>query len=125
MTHFPPTDREDLVAIWLWSGMKGVFSHETALVLHQLCDSLPSNIQVTFPDINVEERRWYGCVPMTAPARLIRDCRAAHVDPLIIDQAVEEGLERGVPTQPLGTGRWLTAEGPFVRGRHQSVNTVG
>lgn len=115
MTHFPPTDHEDLVAIWLWSEMKGVFSHETALVLHQLSDSLPSSIHMTFPrswgkrrlrypesvdpvfdDIDAEERRWYGCFPVTTPARTIKDCRAAHVDPLIIAQAVEEGLGRGL-----------------------------
>jgi predicted transcriptional regulator of viral defense system len=115
MTHFPPTDHEDLIAIWLWSEMKGVFSHETALVLHQLSDSLPSSIHVTFPrswkkrrlrypdsvapvfdDVDSEERRWYGCVPVTTPSRTIKDCRAAHVDPLIIEQAVEEGLARGL-----------------------------
>jgi len=115
MTHFPPTDHEDLIAIWLWSEMKGVFSHETALVLHQLSDSLPSSIYVTFPsnwkkrrlrypdslvpvfdEIGADERRWYGCVPVTTPARTIRDCRVAHVDPLLIDQAVDEGLQRGL-----------------------------
>lgn len=56
----------------------------------------PDSVAPVFDDIDLEERRWYGCVPVTTPARTIKDCRAAHVDPLIIDQAVEEGLERGL-----------------------------
>ena len=31
VVHYPPSDHEDLVVVWLWSGQAGVFSHETAL----------------------------------------------------------------------------------------------
>ena len=42
LVHYPPGDNEDLVPLWLWSEQKGAFSHETALMLHDLSDALPS-----------------------------------------------------------------------------------
>lgn len=115
LTHFPPTEHEDLIAIWLWSTREGVFSHETALVLHQLSDSLPAEVHLTLPlswekrrlryphsvrpifdDVGPDARRWHGCIPVTSPARTITDCRSVHVDPSLIDQAIEEGLKRGL-----------------------------
>lgn len=38
LVHFPAGDHEDLVTVWLWSDRAGVFSHETALALHQLSE---------------------------------------------------------------------------------------
>ena len=49
LVHFPPGDHEDLVVVWLWSDRVGVFSHETALALHQLSDALPSKAHLTLP----------------------------------------------------------------------------
>jgi len=43
LEHFPAGEHEDLVALWLWTDRAGVFSHETALALHGLSDTLPSN----------------------------------------------------------------------------------
>ncbi len=40
LVHFPPGEHEDLAAVWLWSNRAGVFSHETALSLHELSDGL-------------------------------------------------------------------------------------
>jgi predicted transcriptional regulator of viral defense system len=37
------------VPIWLWSERVGVFSHETALGLHELSDVLPARIHLTLP----------------------------------------------------------------------------
>src|ERR1043166_4989525 len=42
LVHFPPGEHEDLVVVWLWSDRQGVFSHQTALGLHELSDILPS-----------------------------------------------------------------------------------
>jgi predicted transcriptional regulator of viral defense system len=36
LVHFPPGEHDDLAAVWLWSNRAGVFSHETALSLHEL-----------------------------------------------------------------------------------------
>ena len=50
LRHFPSTfEHEDLVPVWLWTDQVGVFSHETALALHQLSDALPSKHHVTVP----------------------------------------------------------------------------
>jgi hypothetical protein len=43
LAQFPPSDHEDLVPLWLWAQKLGVFSHETALFLHDLSDVLPAN----------------------------------------------------------------------------------
>lgn len=48
-THFPAGDDEDLVVLWLWSDREGVFSHETALVRHELSDLLPHEAEMTVP----------------------------------------------------------------------------
>jgi predicted transcriptional regulator of viral defense system len=115
MVHFPPSDREDLVALWLWSGREGVFSHETALAIHQLSDTMPANIHMTFPlswgerrmrypqsvvpsfsAVSQADRSWVGPVPATSPLRTIKDCRAAHVEPDLVDQAIAEAVERGL-----------------------------
>jgi hypothetical protein len=34
---------------WFWSGQKGVFSHETALMLHDLSGVLPHEKHMTVP----------------------------------------------------------------------------
>src|SRR5205807_8108959 len=49
LKHFPPGQQEDLVALWLWSNRAGVFSHETALMLHELSDVLPARAHLTVP----------------------------------------------------------------------------
>ena len=115
LVHFPSGEDEDLVVCWLWSHREGVFSHETALVRHELSDLLPHEVEMTVPaawsrrrlrvpeglrlhfaDIGPEDRSWHGAIPITAPARTVRDCAAAGVSPEFIGQAVEEGLARGL-----------------------------
>ena len=43
------SEHEDLTTIWLWSEQKGVVSHETALMLHNLSDVLPRKTHLTLP----------------------------------------------------------------------------
>lgn len=115
VAHFPPSEHEDLVVVWLWSEQQGVFSHETALALHQLSDALPHVKHLTVPD-SWQRRRlrvpnatelayadlvaadwgWVGPVPVTTPLRTVVDCASAHVDPQLVEQAVGDGLERGL-----------------------------
>src|SRR5882762_1274916 len=56
---FPRGENEDLISVWLWSKNEGVFSHETALFLHQLSDALPTRAHLTLPRAwaRSEERR--------------------------------------------------------------------
>jgi len=117
LVYFPPGDHEDLVVIWLWSQRRGVFSHETALALHQLSDVLPAKVQLTLPaawkssrsqpppgvvrhffDLPAADRAWAGAVQVTTPARTVIDCARAAVPPLIVKQAVDQGIHRGLFT---------------------------
>ncbi len=51
---FPEPDRSDLILWWLWSRDRsdrptGVYSHQTALSLHELTDVNPSRLDLTVP----------------------------------------------------------------------------
>src|SRR3954470_1519163 len=115
LKHFPPGQQEDLVAIWLWSEHVGVFSHETALLLHDLSDVLPARAHLTVPaawrdrrlrvpegvalhyaDVRKTERVWFGVVPVTSVPRTLSDCAADHLSPDLLSAAVDQALTRGV-----------------------------
>ncbi len=116
ITRFPPSEHEDLVVLWLWSDQEAVFSHETALNLHELSDALPARVHLTLPtatsrrkkipdgvvahfaDINAPERQWFGPVPITRPARTVLDVAAAHGDAALVAQAIDQGIRRGLFT---------------------------
>ena len=118
LIHFPPSDHEDLVPLWLWTEQEGVFSHETALFLHDLSDVLPAKWHVTVPtswasrrlrlprglvlhvaDLNDEDLGWSGPVPVTEPLRTVVDCHANQAAPDLVEQAIEQGVRRGLFTR--------------------------
>ena len=113
--QFPHSEHEDLMALWLWSGHNGVFSHITALSLLQLSDALPKGIHMTLPslwqkrrmkypqgvtvhfsDLQKEERTWFDGVPITTVSRTLSDCQQAHLDDDLLEQAYREARERGL-----------------------------
>ncbi len=117
VVHFPASDREDLVVLWLWSQHEGVFSHETALALHDLSDALPNRAHLTLPaswrrrrlrvpagvvlhfaDVRDRERSGFGAVPVTSPLRTIEDCIAASVSPGLLVQSIRQARRRGLIT---------------------------
>ena len=54
LARFPEPERSDLVLWWLWSRDRsdrptGIFSHQTALSLHDLTDVNPSRLDLTVP----------------------------------------------------------------------------
>lgn len=54
LNRFPETDAGHLVPWWLWSRGRdevpqGVYSHETALALHDLADANPAKLHMTVP----------------------------------------------------------------------------
>lgn len=117
LVHFPASDHEDLVVLWLWSEQSGVFSHETALALHDLSDVLPGKVHLTLPaswhrrrlrapaglvlhfaDVGDDDRASFSAVPMTAPLRTIRDCIEANVAPSLVRQAILQARRRGLIT---------------------------
>jgi predicted transcriptional regulator of viral defense system len=115
LVHFPAGDHEDLTMVWLWSEQTGVFSHDTALALHDLSDVLPSQVHLTLPtsskrrrvtvpdgvvlhygDVVESERRWFGPVPATAPLRTLEDCAINHLPPDLLRGATRDALDRGL-----------------------------
>ena len=118
LVHFPAGDHEDLTAVWLWSEREGVFSHQTALALHDLSDVLPAQVHLTLPaawrrrrlrvpegvvlhfaNVGRAARRWFGPVPATDPRRTLEDCAAEHLAPELLRSAAVEALDCGLVTR--------------------------
>jgi predicted transcriptional regulator of viral defense system len=121
LVHFPASEQEDLVVLWLWAEQAGVFSHETALALHDLSDVLPSKVHMTLPaswqrrrlrvpaglvlhysDLSDDERAGFSAVPVTTPRRTLRDCIEANVSPELVRQAVYQARRRGLLSEQDG-----------------------
>lgn len=115
LVHFPSSEHEELVVAWLWSDKQGVFSHQTALALHDLSDTLPARAHLSLPtawnarrlrvppdvivhhgDVPKRERTWFGAIPVTSPVRTLADCARAKLAPDILRQAAREALRRGL-----------------------------
>jgi predicted transcriptional regulator of viral defense system len=115
IVHFPAAEHEDLATIWLWSEKAGVFSHETALMLHNLSDALPRKVSLILPadwvkrrlrvpngvlihhaDVPKSDRVQMGAVPVTNPLRTLCDCVTTHVAPELIDAAEKQARGRGL-----------------------------
>jgi predicted transcriptional regulator of viral defense system len=118
MVHFPAGEHEDLATLWLWSDMEAVFSHETALMLHNLSDALPAMVNLTLPaawekrrlrvpkgvrvhhgDVKKSERVDLGSLPVTTVLRTLSDCVAAGVSPDLLNDAVRQAVARGLITK--------------------------
>lgn len=117
LRHFPTHPLEEFVVLWLWSGKEGVFSHTTALFLHNLSDVMPSRIHMTLPsvwarrrvkqpegivahyaDVPAGDRGWHDLVPVTTPLRTLRDCAETGLSGELYNQAVFEAVKRGLVT---------------------------
>lgn len=126
---FPADPLEEYVLSWLWSGRQGVFSHETALQLHELSDALPARHHLSVPlaawrgrrvrppplvllhlqDVPARQRDWKGPVPLTNVLRTLLDCHeAGDID--FVRQAERQAVARG-----------LIARGEFVRALRQKT----
>jgi predicted transcriptional regulator of viral defense system len=120
LARYPVTERGELVLWMLWSRDKGgnsqgVWSHETALDIHELSDVMPSKMHMTVPlrfrkrieipkilklhfeDLfkeDVEIRQGYR---VTTPLRTLLDIiKAESVSQDHIIQAIKEGIQRGI-----------------------------
>lgn len=114
----PPSEREDLVVAWLQTEKKCVFSHDTALSLHELSDILPVRLHLTVPadwkpvdemplaahvvvhrgSVESHEIDWMGPVPYTKPLRTLLDCIDDNLPPDILEQALSDAYRRGMVT---------------------------
>ena len=98
-----------------WAGQVGVFSHETALALHDLSDALPGKVHLTVPSswrrrrlrvpaglvlhfagVGAGDRASYSAVPVTAPLRTLRDCIEADVASDLVRQGIHQARRRGI-----------------------------
>jgi predicted transcriptional regulator of viral defense system len=132
--RYPITDRPELILWSLWSRNvkdipQGVWSHETALDIHELSDVMPAKMHMTVPrsfrrrievpkllclhyahlqQFEVEDRQGYR---VTTPYRTIIDIvEAETVADNFIIQAVNQALKRGLVTteelQSLQSTHW-------------------
>lgn len=119
----PRGEHDDLAAAVAWTLGRGVVSHESALVLHDLSDVNPSRVHLTVPrnnhprgaggDLYRLHRRGLGAadvteaddIPATTVERTIRDCIADGTDPyqlrLALDRAEADGLLRRAVAEKL------------------------
>jgi len=118
LVHFPSGEHEELVTAWLWADAQGVLSHQTALSLQGLSDVLPTQIHLTLPlswrhrrfrvpaglvlhyaDVPLDQRAWFGAVPVTSTRRTLNDCALAGLSPDLLRQAAQQALRRGLATK--------------------------
>jgi len=122
LTRFPQSSEEQLVIYALWSRNRagepeGVYSHQTALSIHELSDVNPAKLHMTVPaafrrtaktpnvlvlhranltQTDIEPRQGFA---VTRPLRTIADLAAAESTSRDIgEQALIEGRRRGVIT---------------------------
>ena len=122
LTRFPQSSEEQLVIYALWSRNRagepeGVYSHQTALSIHELSDLNPAKLHMTVPaafrrtaktpnvlvlhranlsQTDIEPRQGFA---VTRPLRTIADLAAAESTSRdIVEQALIEGRRRGVIT---------------------------
>src|SRR5580698_3924053 len=120
LASFPRGERPDLMLWSLWSrnreeASQGVYSHQTALSLHDLSDVMPAKLHMTVPksfrrnskiprvlvlhfaDLPQSDLGAVHGVQVTKPMRTILDLLEDGDVPLeILRQALREGLRRGL-----------------------------
>ncbi|HEY3762227.1 MAG TPA: type IV toxin-antitoxin system AbiEi family antitoxin domain-containing protein [Verrucomicrobiae bacterium] len=120
LARFPQSAEEQLVIYSLWSRNRGgepegVYSHQTALGIHELSDVNPAKLHMTVPTSfrrnaktpkilvlhlasldGKDLEQWQGFA-VTRPLRSIADLAAAEsVSRDIVEQALTEGRQRGL-----------------------------
>lgn len=108
LLNYPGHPFEDVMATVLWVGDGAVASHDTALAIYGLADSMPAVIHITVPhrfrgsrpgvlihrtalpadDVTVRDG-----IPVTTPLRTILDVVS---DSSVAAAAAEEAIERGL-----------------------------
>lgn len=117
-TRFPVSLMAHYMEAVLWPQVRrpdvvGVLSHQTALSIHELSDVNPARIHLTLPtnvrlrreipkvlvihyaDLAPDDVERVEGVPVTTPARSIRDAHASHLGNDIVAQAIADGRRSG------------------------------
>jgi predicted transcriptional regulator of viral defense system len=117
MPMVPPTDLDAFMEAVLWTGRRGVLSHETALDLYDLCDVNPSAIHLTVPrdfrtrkdtppayrlhrgDIDDADVRWHEAIPIVTAQAAIKGGVDDRLGWHLIGQAIDTARGRGLITR--------------------------
>ncbi len=103
-----PSEAEDTYARWvLWSGGRGIVSHDSALALHHLSDANPVRVHLTVPrdfrmadeavvthpgEVGPEDFEVRGSWRITTPERTLLDVAGSDSSQEIVDSAVADAL---------------------------------
>jgi predicted transcriptional regulator of viral defense system len=119
LARFPISRLSHYMQAVLWPQVRrpdvvGVISHESALSIHALSDVSPARVHLTLPtrtrlrrevprdlvihfaDLTPGDVERVEGVPVTTPARTIRDAHAAHLGNELVGQAITDGRRTGV-----------------------------
>lgn len=120
LANYPTGDRPDLVYWSLWScnqqgEVQGVFSHQTALAIHDFSDVMPAkyhlsvpkgfrkyhpppdNLVLHFTKIEPPEILEFEGYRVTTPEKTIHDILLdERISQEVVAQAIRDGIERGV-----------------------------
>jgi predicted transcriptional regulator of viral defense system len=122
LAQHPRADHEDIISLWLWSRREGVISHQTALVLHGLCEAseiaelgalsltipvswrrrrllFPEQTQIYYNDLAPTDTAPHGPLLMTTPLRTLVDCVQACYAESLIEAAIRQAVKRKLVTR--------------------------
>lgn len=117
MPAVPPTPLDEYMEAVLWTGRRGVLSHETALDLHDLCDVNPAAIHLTVPPgwrtrralpaayrlhrgrLDSQDIGQHEGIPIVAAGVAIQGAMDDGLGLGLIEQAINAARERGLITK--------------------------
>jgi predicted transcriptional regulator of viral defense system len=131
--RYPDHENAGLAALWLWARGEGVFSHETALALHEISDVLPTTTTMILPsawrsrrlripeqltvhwgEVPARDLRWLEAIPLTSPRRTIQDCIDARMSPETIEDAIADALGESQITEVEATELGESLESSYL-----------
>ena len=118
LTNYPVSALGQYMEAALWPQVRrrdahGIVSHESALAIYGLSNASPAKIHLTvspqfrirrvvpkqivlhYQDLEPTDVHQVEGVPVTTPARAIRDVHREHLGPSLVRQAIEDGRRTG------------------------------
>jgi predicted transcriptional regulator of viral defense system len=139
LTQFPGSEFEDLFVAWLRTGPDSVISHDSALVLYDLSDVMPSEIHIIVPRtasrrrpgihlhthrLNADDVTTRSGLPVTAVPRTLADVAASGLAEEQVRLAIREATERGL-TSPEALRQYAQKRGGRFHDILQKIESLG
>lgn len=118
LRQYPTSPSEEIMAAWLAVGDESVVSHETALSVLQLVDTIPRQVHITIPRAKRYQKAWPGIkihtttrplakeeivtregISITSPTRSILDFAETGGAPEQVRRAISQALQKGLITR--------------------------